>query len=154
MVTIRHADKNEISDLQQLNNEVFIDNQKYDDDLDMNWAQSEKGKKYFTELLSNPGACCFIAEEHGIKVGYIAAGPKTVSSRKSRYFEIENMGVIPAYRSKGIGRMLMDECLKWAKTKGFQKAFVNSYFDNKQAIEFYKQNGFAEIDVSLEKNIA
>ncbi len=153
MITIRHADKNEVSDLQQLNNEVFIDNQKYDEDLDLNWAQSEKGKKYFTQLLSNPDSCCLIAEEDGKKIGYIAAGTKTVSYRKSRYMEIGDMGVIPGYRSKGIGRMLINECLKWAKTKGFQKAFVNSYFDNKKAIEFYKRNGFEEIDVSLERSI-
>lgn len=153
MIHIRHAIKNEVKVLQNLNDEVFIDNQKYDTDLDMNWAKSEKGKKYFKDLLNNPEAICFIAEENANPVGYIAAGPKTVSYRKSKYLEIENMGVIPEYRSKGIGGMLIEECLKWGKSQGFQKVFVNAYFDNKEAIEFYKMNGFEEIDVSLEKTI-
>lgn len=84
MVNIRPAGKDEVKVLQDLNDEVFIDNQKYDADLDMDWAQSDKGKKYFTELLDNTEACCFIAEDNEKKIGYIAAGPKPVSYRKSR----------------------------------------------------------------------
>lgn len=151
MVNIRPANKNEVKLLQALNDEVFIDNHKYDKDLDMNWAQSDKGRAYFHELLNTPDACCLIAEEHGNAIGYIAARPKEVSYRKSKYLEIENMGVVPEYRSKGIGTLLMNECLKWGKVQGFQKAFVNAYFDNRMAIEFYKRNDFAEIDVSLER---
>ena len=153
MINIRPVRKDEIEDLQDLNDEVFIDNQKYDSDLDMIWAKSDKGKDYFTKLLNNPDYCCLIAEEDGRKVGYVAAGPKNISYRKSKYIEVENMGVIPEYRSRGIGTMLMEECLKWAKSKGFQKAYVNSYFNNQKAIEFYKRNGFSEIDLSLEKNL-
>jgi ribosomal protein S18 acetylase RimI-like enzyme len=153
MINIRPANKDEVKVLQDLNDEVFIDNQKYDIDLDMNWAQSDRRKGYFTEVLNSPDAFCFIAEENGKEVGYIAAEPKIVSYRKSKYIEIENMGVIPEYRSKGVGSMLMNECLKWAKTQGFQKAFVNAYFDNTMAIDFYKRNGFLEIDVSLEKSL-
>lgn len=153
MINIRSARKDEVSDLQALNDEVFIDNQKYDDDLDMNWAKSDKGKSYFTQLLNNGKACCLIAEDEGKKVGYIAAAPKEISYRKSSYIEIENMGVIPEYRSQGIGHQLVRECLEWAKKRGFQKAYVNGYFANTQAIKFYKNNGFLETDISLEKNI-
>ncbi len=151
MIHIRQANNNDLTVLQNLNDEVFIDNHKYDADLDMNWAKSEKGKKYFSDLLNNTNACCFIAEENGKPVGYIAAGPKIVSYRKSKYLEIENMGVIPKYRSMGIGTMLIKECFKWGKAHGFQKIFVNAYFDNRMAIEFYRRNGFKEIDISLEK---
>lgn len=153
MVSIRQATKDEVYDLQVLNDEVFIDNQKYDDDLDMNWARSEKGKAYFTRLLNNPDSICLIAEEDSRKIGYIAAGKKEVSYRKSKYMEIENMGVIPEFRSKGIGSLLMQECLKWGQIKGFQKAYVNSYFQNINAIKFYKNNGFLETDISLEKTL-
>ncbi len=153
MVHIRTADKNEVKDIQNLNNEVFIDNQKYDSDLDMNWPQSDKGKEYFTKLLNNPDACCLLAEEDGKLVGYIAAAPKNISYRKSKFFEIENMGVIPEYRSKGIGSQLIQKCLEWAKNKGFQKLFVNAYFQNAKAIDFYKRNGFSEIDISLERTL-
>lgn len=86
-------------------------------------------------------------------VGYIAASPKPFSYRKSTYLEVDNMGVIPEYRSQGIGGMLMEECKKWAKQNGYQKLFVNSYSENKKAISFYKNCGFNLIDVGLETKI-
>lgn len=108
---------------------------------------------YFTNLLNNSKSICLIAKDDNKNIGYLAACPKEIPYRLSRYIEIENMGVIPEYRSQGIGQKLIDECLKIAKDKGFQKVYVNAYFKNIGAINFYKKNGFTEIDISLEKNI-
>lgn len=109
---IRPGRADEVHVFQDLNQEVFIDNYQYDNDLDLNWALSEKGKQYFHKLLSNPKACCLIAEENGKPIGYIVAAPKEVSYVKSKYFEIGNIGVIPEHRSKGIGKKLMVACLR------------------------------------------
>jgi ribosomal protein S18 acetylase RimI-like enzyme len=153
MIHIRRARTNETPDLQSLNNEVFIDNAKYDDDLDLDWANGAKGKKYFTDLLHDPGSFCLIAEDDEKKIGYLAAGPKEIDYRKRRYLEIQNMGVIPEYRSRGIGKLLLEECITWAKSQGFHKIFVSAYHENERAIDFYRKTGFTEIDVSLEKTI-
>ena len=153
MINIRKANKEEVSDLQDLNDEVFVDNQQYDPDLDMSWAQSDRGRKYFSNLFDSNNGICLIAEDGERKVGYIAGNKKEVSYRNSRYIELENMGVIPEYRSKGIGKMLVKKFLEEAKLAGFQKAYVNSYFKNSRAIDFYKRNGFSEIDLSLEMDI-
>jgi len=150
---IRQATVNDVSTLQNLNDEVFVDNHKYDPDLKMDWAQSETGKEYFTDVVNNPNAICLIAEENGKAIGYIAAAPKEFGYRLSKYLEIENMGVSPEHRSKGIGIKLMDECLSRAKNKGFQKVYVNAYFENVGAINFYEKSGFKKIDTSLEKGI-
>lgn len=153
MINIRLATKDEVADLQHLNNEVFIDNAKYDEDLDLSWATGEKGTQYFTQLLNDSSSLCLIAEDEGKRIGYLAAGPKEIDYRKSKYFEIQNMGVVPGYRSKGIGKLLMEKCFEWARVQGFQKAFVNAYIKNQEAAHFYKKNGFEEIDISLERNI-
>ena len=150
---IRQATNNDVSILQNLNDEVFVDNHKYDPDLKMDWAQSEKGKEYFTDVVNNSYAICLIAEENGKAIGYIAAEPKEFDYRLSKYIEIENMGVSPEHRSKGIGIKLIDECLKKAKDNGFQKVYVNAYFENLGAINFYEKSGFKKIDTSLERDI-
>ena len=148
------ASSNQIKLLQDLNDDIFADNPHYDSDLKMDWAQSnDGGKKYFTELLKNSNSICLIAKDNNKNIGYLAASSKEIPYRLSRCVEIENMGVIPEYRSKGIGQKLIDECLKIAREKGFQKVYVNTYFKNNGAINFYKNNGFTEIDLSLEKNI-
>ncbi len=152
-IAIRKAGKDEVKSLQNLNDEAFAENREYDPDLLLDWAQSDKGKSYFTKLLNNQENCCLVAEDKGKLVGYIAAAPKIIAHRRSKYIEIQNLGVIPSYRQQGVGRRLMDTCIKWAIDKGYQKAYLNSYFANVKAIDFYKRNGFSEIDISLEKNI-
>lgn len=63
MITIRPANKDEVADLQQLNNELFIDNAKYDSDIKLGWPFSENGKKYFTFMVHSTEAICLIAED-------------------------------------------------------------------------------------------
>ncbi|MBI4099894.1 GNAT family N-acetyltransferase [Candidatus Microgenomates bacterium] len=151
MISVRPAKKSEVVVLQKLNQEVFLHDQEFASDLDMTWALGPKGKKYFTQLVTNPKACCLIAKDDYRPVGYIAAAPKDINYSRSKYFEINNMGVSPDYRSRGVGSQLMRACLAWAKKQGFQKAYVNAYFQNSGAVKFYKKNGFSEIDVGLER---
>jgi ribosomal protein S18 acetylase RimI-like enzyme len=154
MITLRNATTSDVGMLQNLNDEVFVDNCKYDTDLDMNWAKGTAGFAYFTQLVENKDAFCIIAEDEGrVPIGYLAASPHPISYRKSRYIELENMGVIPTYRSKGVGSLLMAEFSKWAKKHSFDKILVNAYSANTGAVEFYKRNGFEVIDVTLEKSV-
>ncbi len=48
---IRQALPTEWNKLQLLNDEVFVDNYKYDPDLKLDWAMSAAGEKYFKELI-------------------------------------------------------------------------------------------------------
>jgi len=153
MTTIRNARKEEIPALQILNQEAFIDNQLYDADLNMDWALSESGKQYFINLLETPTSCCLVAETNGVLVGYITASEKIFEYRKSTYVEINDLGVSPDYRSKGVGSDLITGCKQWAKKEGYQKIYVNSYATNARAIAFYERNGFTKIDLCLEMTL-
>ena len=150
---IRKARKDEITVLQNLNDDVFADNKYYDPDIKMEWAQSDEGKRYFKETLDNPESICLIAEDKEKPIGYIVATPKVFDFRLSKYIEIENMGIIPQHRSKGVGTLLMKKCFELAKEKGYQKVYVTSYYKNSKAVDFYKRNGFKPIDLSLEIKI-
>ena len=52
---------------------------------------------------------------------------------------IRRVVVLPEYRHRGIGTMVMDACEKWAKEMGYTKTIVESR-DNKVA--FYKGLGY------------
>src|SRR5437773_2747393 len=130
MITIRTARKDEVGQLQELNNKAFTDNPKFDKDFYADWSFSEYAKNYYTNLLNNPEAVCFIVEDDEKMVGYAAVAPKTVNHRLSKYCEIENIGIIPEYRKQGIGKRLIEQCCNWAKSKGYQKIYLMSYFKN------------------------
>jgi ribosomal protein S18 acetylase RimI-like enzyme len=86
-------------------------------------------------------------------IGYVSAGPKEDIGRVGKLFEIYDMGVSEAYRSKGVGKMLINECLACAKGKGFEKVFVRVYSNNVRAINFYNNAGFGEIEVGMERDL-
>lgn len=130
--------------IQKLNNQVFLNDKENDDDLDLNWPFSPKGIEYYKKLSSGEYGKCFIAYLGDNPVGYVALSIKDFGYRKSKYIEIENIGVDPQYRSQGIGQLLVDTTVKWAKEQKATKLFVSAYWNNKKAINFYKENGFYE----------
>jgi len=153
MITYRQSTPDDVALLQKLNDGVFVDNSKYVPDLDMNWAKGKEGFKYFTDLVNDPKKFCIIAENDGVSIGYLAAAPKTFSYKIAMYTELENMGVIPEFQSKGVGSQLIERYLKWSKDEGYEKSYVSSFAKNTGAIAFYKKHGFSEIDISLERDL-
>ncbi len=91
-----------------------------------------------------------IAELEGKPVGYLAGTKKEFDYRNVKIAELSNMGVSPKYRSQGIGSLLVQEFKAWSRRNGFQTIYVNAYFHNLKAIDFYKRLGFSPIDLSLE----
>ena len=153
MTTIRPARIDEIGELQRLNQEAFVDNVKYDPDLVMDWAMSDKGKAHFTNIFKNTDSQCFVADDAGVLVGYIVLSKRDMDYRKSKCVEINDVGVSPAYQSKGVGSLLMQKAQKWAKERGYQKMYVSCYFANTRGVAFYKKNGLTGLDLGLELDL-
>lgn len=153
-MTIRPATIKDVEKIQRLNTQIFEEiNTSCDDDYSPAFAESKAGKDYFKAALKRTDGCLFVAEDKGNLIGYVNGGTKDISYRKSKYFEIENLGIVPEYRGQLLGSQLLETITNWAKTHGIQKIYVNSYFQNTPAIYFYKKHGYQEIDVSFEKAI-
>ncbi|ANL41158.1 MULTISPECIES: GNAT family N-acetyltransferase [Rhizobium] len=52
------------------------------------------------------------------------------------------MGVLPAYRGRGLGRKLMEKTLRAAQQTGFARVELDVYEDNSRAIALYEKMGF------------
>ena len=139
--------------LQEMNYQVYLNDKENDDDLDLDRPFSKSGVDYYKKLAKGLYGKCFIASMDGKQAGYIALSIKDFGYRKSKYVEIENIGVQPEYRSCGIGKLLMKTAEKWAKRQGATKLFVSAYWGNKKAIKFYKTYGFYETGIELDKKI-
>lgn len=153
MIRYRSANNKDIQALQVLHDVVFSDVLEYDADAKLNWMDDENNKKYYINLLSNPENLCIVAEDNDKLIAYITATPKSFEDRKSKYIEIQNLGVLNQYRKQGVGQQLVDQCLLWAKDKGYQKAYLRCYAKNTNALDFYVKNAFSPISISLEKNL-
>src|SRR3990167_515098 len=151
MHEIRLANLNDFENIKKLNTKAFADNPKFDEDIVEGYASTSQGEKYFKSAIQSKDGCFFVCEENSVLIGYANGRPMDIDYRKSRYFEIVNIGVDPEKRGLGIGKALLDKVSNWAKKNGFQKIYLNCYAKNLGAIEFYKKNGYEVIDVSLEK---
>jgi len=59
-----------------------------------------------------------------------------------KYMEIDNFVVGEGYRSKGIGKQLLDWMLEEARSNGCQTVMLDAYVENFNAHRFYYREGF------------
>ncbi len=152
-VVIRNATPNDWQIIQRLNNEVFKDNAKYDPFIKRNWAFSALGVTYYKKVTRDNSYVTLIAEVDGKPVGYLVGAERRRTYRSLKTAEIDNIGVSPIFRSKGIGKQLVHHFIHWAKSEGFTSLYVNAYDKNVRAIKFYQSLGMKPIDMSLEMRI-
>jgi GNAT superfamily N-acetyltransferase len=88
----------------------------------------------------------FFAELEGQIVGLV--GLMKGSSASS--WEVEPVVVLKAYRGQGIGKYLLQEIKKIAKTRGVKYLSIKPVLKNKDVVKFYYNSGFQSIgDVEL-----
>ena len=148
-VLIRKATINDLSKIQNLNNELFkLEKENYDSTLVLNWPLTEEGKTYFKNLIENDYVVVALIDNE--IVGYLAG---TINDKGSyeeiQYGEINNMLVDGNYRGYGIGKKLIDSFKSYCKDNNILHLKVTASFKNTNAIEFYKKNGFEEFDLTL-----
>ena len=153
-MTIRPATIKDLESIKKLNSKAFVDNTLYDSDALPHFSTSKAGSNYFAEALNRKDGCFFVAEDKGKLIGYVNGGAREFNYRQSKYFEIENLGVIPSHHRQGIGTQLLESITQWARDHGFQKIYIESYANNIGAIAFYQHHQYQPIDICLEKTIA
>jgi ribosomal protein S18 acetylase RimI-like enzyme len=141
-VIIRTAVKKDLGTIQDISKTVFEVDKSYDPTLDMDWPTSLKGVNYFRNAVSSPEYCKLIAVHEGIPVGYLLGAEFKYDYRKVKYGEIQSMGVKPDYRRLGVGSKLVGEFRKWSKSKGLDEIYVNTYYFDVRAVNFYKKHGY------------
>lgn len=153
-VVIRIATLDDFENILILNSQVMAAKYDFDDDAVVDFEFSTEGKKYFHDALTHPQGIFFVATKGNKLVGYVNGVHMPVSYRKSKYFELQNLGVLPEVKRKGVGKKLMIAITDWAKAQGFQKIYLNCYTKNTEALAFYRQLGYQDIDICLERSIA
>ena len=93
------------------------------------------------EIIDKGGAI-FLAKSEGVVVGTAALMKETPIQ-----YELVKMGVVDAYKGKGISKMLMEACLKQAKVFGAKRVYLQSNSQLKTAIGLYEKYGFKHIPV-------
>ncbi len=93
------------------------------------------------ELGRNPAACVLLAEEEGEAVGCIHWWMVFEEA------QIMNLAVRPAFRRRGIARLLLDAAVRAARTEGATAVVLEVREGNAPAVALYAAAGFRTIAV-------
>ena len=102
------------------------------------------------EILDNPqekviagGGCIFLAMD-----GERVVGTAGLAKEKESIFELVKMGVDPAWRGRGISKILLERCLEEAKKLKAKKIFLFSNSQLLTALKLYEKFGFRHVEVT------
>jgi len=83
---------------------------------------------------------CWIAEIDGERVGAVLVVKQSRSTAKLRLLIVE-----PGARGRGLGRRLVEECIAFARAKGYRKLVLWTQSNLAAARAIYKQCGFRRV---------
>ncbi|MEM5529278.1 GNAT family N-acetyltransferase [Gammaproteobacteria bacterium AS21] len=63
--------------------------------------------------------------------------------------ELRKLFLLPESRGLGLGKQLVDECLAYAQSKGYQQCYLDTLANMKPAIALYQKMGFEHLDAPL-----
>lgn len=86
----------------------------------------------------------FVLKDKDEKMGYCIA---SIENKKG---EIDSIYVKPSAQKKGMGKLLMDEAMKWFHENGIQKVSVSIAVGNEAVLKFYRKYHFRERLITME----
>jgi GNAT superfamily N-acetyltransferase len=91
-----------------------------------------------------------VAQERGRVIGMMQAGP---DRRYRDTATIGLAGVLPAARSRGVGRALLSGVVEWAQARGFRACAVEWSSPNLISDRFWRRHGFDPVHYQLTRRI-
>jgi GNAT superfamily N-acetyltransferase len=100
--------------------------------------------KEFLEHLDAERERCWIAERHGERVGSVFL----VKDEKNGQARLRLLLVEPTARGSGLGRRLVEECIAFAREKGYRKLVLWTHANLDAARAIYRSTGFRKLDTT------
>ncbi len=97
------------------------------------------------------GTAYWIAEENGKLIGGSGIGRLECEGEVCEVCELQRMFLTSDSRGKGIGWMLMKNCLEFAKQSGYERIYLETFPKMPGALKLYERSGFRYIGQSLGK---
>ncbi|MER1959008.1 MAG: GNAT family N-acetyltransferase [Solibacillus sp.] len=99
-------------------------------------------KEYYMELLEQENSKVFIVKAEriiGFAVITIEYASKFASLIQRKFAYIHDFGVDRSVKRQGIGSLLFEACVNWAKEQNVESVELNVWEFNEEAIAFYEK---------------
>lgn len=111
------------------------------------------------DMIHQRGGCMLIAEDNGKLIGHIGGAITRDASpffnaAWQEYAMIFDLYVAPSHRRLGIGRLLVKAIMLFLKNAGARRFRIVGLIGNDIALALYRDMGFTDYEVTLERNDA
>jgi putative acetyltransferase len=101
----------------------------------------------YTLFSSTPNSVYFIALNNTTVIG--GAGIYPTENLPLATAELVKMYLHPNYRNKGLGKLLIEKCLQWAKQQNYKQVYLETMPELKKAVAVYEKFGFTYLPHAL-----
>ncbi|HYH13044.1 MAG TPA: GNAT family N-acetyltransferase [Thermomicrobiales bacterium] len=112
-------------------------------------ASDPMPSEYFQSLLGTDESLILVADDDGDIVGYeilrLQETPPIEIVMPRRFVFVSDLAVLERSQGQGIGRLLVDAALAWARAQGASGIELGVYEFNEAAIAFYEHMGFRTV---------
>lgn len=110
-------------------------------------VDSEPFADWYRALLARDDVRAWIAFSGDVPVGYAVAiaysRPENLLALARSYSELDQIGVLPSFRMKGVARALVEMVLEDARARGIRDVELSSWSFNQDAHKAFAALGFA-----------
>jgi GNAT superfamily N-acetyltransferase len=117
--------------------------------MNTDWPQ-QHGRASFEALPSDPDRVALLAVIDGeLAGGLMGSFPELTPFVRLREARLNSLWVLPNHRGAGVGGLLVETFLDWARERGAPYAVVTAFAANVGAQRFYERCGFGPHTVTL-----
>ncbi|MGQ0827165.1 MAG: GNAT family N-acetyltransferase [Bacteroidota bacterium] len=103
--------------------------------------------KIMSVFYSVPGSIYYVGIVNEKIIG--GAGVYPTKGLPNGTCELIKMYLLPEARGKGVGKVLVNKCIEFAKTQGYKKMYLETMPEFKNAVRMYERSGFSLLPGSL-----
>lgn len=100
------------------------------------------------ELFQKTGAVYYVAETDNLQI-MGGGGIYPTEGLPGKTCELVKMYLLPEARGKGLGRSIIEKCLRAAMENGFEHIYIETMPELKKALKVYETFGFTYLDQPL-----
>jgi ribosomal protein S18 acetylase RimI-like enzyme len=146
---IRIASRNDAERVAQLAKDTFVATFTGDNTREnlSAYVESAFSLEVIGAELADPASIYMWAEESGIPAGYakLRRGEAAECITGLKPVELQRIYAMSDQIGVGVGKSLLNMCIKLAKAEGFQTLWLGVWERNARAIEFYSRQGFIDV---------
>lgn len=110
-------------------------------------AYEDKSLEDMYGTYNREGMKYFVVEENGNIIG--GAGIAPLTGADHTICELQKMYFLPEARGRGAGAMMMDTCLKYAKSSDYKQCYLETLPYMEHARKLYARTGFESLEKPL-----